>query len=88
MHLSLFQILDKTTYHIKDFIEGVESKVILKELIQILFDQYKEVAEAHQTFLKCVEKASKAHKIVLDPYNIHFYWLQVQNVVIMKFLIN
>lgn len=81
MHLSLLQILEKTTHHVKDYIEGTDTKVILKELVQILFEQYKEVANAHQTFLKYVEKACKAHKVEMNSYDMPFYWSQVQNVV-------
>lgn len=84
MHLSLLQIVEKTTLHVKDYVEGIDSKVILKELIQILFDQFKEVGEAHQTFLKFVEKGSRAHKIEIDSYDNHFFWSQVQNVVSEK----
>lgn len=81
MHLSLLQIIEKTTHQIKDHVEGVDSKVILKELIQILFDQCKEVSEAHKTFLKYVDNASKAHRIDVNSYDVQFYWSQVQNVV-------
>lgn len=81
MHLSLLQIVEKTTHHIKDYVEGVETKLILKELTQILFDQFKEVADAHQTFLRCIEKASKAHKFEMNSYDIQFLWSQVQDVV-------
>lgn len=81
MHLTLLQIVEKTTHHIKEYVEGADSKMILKELVQILFEQYREIANAHQTFLKYLEKACKAHKVEVNSYDIHFYWSQVQNVV-------
>lgn len=81
MHLPLLQIVGKTTQHLKEYVENIDSKLLLKELIQILFDQYKEVAEAHKTFLKYVKKACTVHNINVTCYDIDYYWSQVQNVV-------
>ncbi|KAJ8933686.1 hypothetical protein NQ318_008404, partial [Aromia moschata] len=85
MQLSLLHIIEKTTQHVKDYADGIEPKLALKELVQILFDQFKEVADAHQLLLSCIDKACKAHNVEVKSYNIQFYWSQVQ-VVLPSFL--
>lgn len=81
MQVSLTHIIQKSTQHVIDFAENVDSKLAFKELVNILFDQFKEIADSHQMFLKWVEKGVKRHKIDLKPYNLQYYWSQVQEVV-------
>lgn len=81
MQLSLLGIIEKTTQHVKDYADGIDLKLALKELVQILFDQFKEVADAHFLLLRFIEKASKAHKVEVKSYSIQYYWSQVQFVV-------
>ncbi|CAG9772580.1 unnamed protein product [Ceutorhynchus assimilis] len=81
MQISLSHIIQKSTQHVIDFADAnVDSKLALKELINILFDQFKEIADSHQIFLKWVEKGIKSHNIDLKPYNLQYYWSQVQEV--------
>lgn len=81
MQQSLLHIVERTTQYVKEYVNGIDPKLALKELVQILFDQFKEVADSHQFFLRCIERASKAHKIDMKFYSIQSYWVQVQNVV-------
>lgn len=75
-------IIHKTTNHVNDFISsqnGTEAKLI--EFVQTLFDEFKEIGNAHEIFLGLVSKACKAHKIDLQPYDMKFYWSKVETVV-------
>lgn len=81
MQVSLTHIIQKSTQHVIDYAENVESKTALKELVNILFDQFKEIADSHQIFLKWVDKGIHSHKIDLKPYSMQYYWSQVQEVV-------
>lgn len=80
MQMSLSHIIQKSTHHVIDFADNLDLKLALKELIHVLFDQFKEVADMHQKCLKWVDKGIKLHKIDLKPYNIQYYWSQVQEV--------
>ncbi|KAF7281690.1 hypothetical protein GWI33_004410 [Rhynchophorus ferrugineus] len=80
MQVSLTHIIQKSTQHVIDYAENVESKTALKELVNILFDQFKEIADSHQIFLKWVDKGIHSHKIDLKPYSMQYYWSQVQEV--------
>lgn len=90
MQVFLLGIIQRTTQHIKDF-AGLQTetdyKQALKELVQTLFDQFKEIAEAQTIFLKNVEEAAKVHKNQVNTYNIQFYWTQVQSVVCLTTLL-
>lgn len=83
MQIFLLGIVQRTTQHIKDFgiVQENDNKQALKELIQTLFEQFKEIAEANSFFLKNVEDAAKVHNRQVQTYNIQFYWTQVQCVV-------
>lgn len=83
MSLALLNIVRKTTQHIMDFSRQneVDQKLALTELVKILFDQFKQVAQAQANWLKIVEKAASVHKISIKTYNMGFYWTQVQVVV-------
>lgn len=81
MQASLTHIIQKSTQHVIDYAENVDSKLALKELINILFDQFKEIADSHLIFLKWVDKGIKKHRINLKPYGLQYYWSQVQEVV-------
>lgn len=75
------QIVQRSTQHVKNYVDSQNNnKVALKDLFQILFDQFKEVAQAHLIFLNCLDKASKAHNLSLNTYNMFFYWNKVQTV--------
>ncbi|XP_030764843.1 exocyst complex component 4 [Sitophilus oryzae] len=80
MQASLSYIIQKSTQHVIDYAENVDSKLALKELVNILFDQFKEIADSHQIFLKWVDKGIKCHGIELKPYGMQYYWSQVQEV--------
>ncbi|ENN82092.1 hypothetical protein YQE_01525, partial [Dendroctonus ponderosae] len=80
MQASLTHIIQKSTQHVIDYAENVDSKLALKELINILFDQFKEIADSHLIFLKWVDKGIKIHRINLKPYGLQYYWSQVQEV--------
>lgn len=82
MQTELTHIVNRTTNHVNDFISsqnGNEAKLL--ELVQTLFDQFKDISHAHVVFLDYVNRAIKAHNIELKPYNINFYWVQVEGVV-------
>ncbi|CAH0552753.1 unnamed protein product [Brassicogethes aeneus] len=83
MQDTLVKIVQQSTNHVKSFVDLQSSnKLALKELVQVLFDQFKEIAQAHTILLNCLEKATKAHKITLDSYDIKFFWSKVQNVMV------
>ncbi|EEZ97195.1 Exocyst complex component 4-like Protein [Tribolium castaneum] len=83
MQVFLLGIIQRSTQHIKDF-AGLQTetdyKQALKELVQTLFEQFKEVAEAQLVFLRNVEEAAKVHNTQVSTYSIQFYWTQVQSV--------
>lgn len=94
MQNSLMHIIYRTTQHVSDFRnfqaddsnEGKQQ--LLVELVQMLFEQFKAVAQMHSISLKCFAKAAKAHNIQLDLYDMNFYWIQVQNVVCRNYMNN
>ncbi|CAG9827466.1 unnamed protein product [Diabrotica balteata] len=85
MLLSLTQIVERTTNNIKNLVDVGDQRLILKELVQILFEQYKEVADSHYVFMTCVEQAKKAHKLEINCYDTVYFWSQVQ-VVMQSFV--
>ncbi|XP_074041952.1 exocyst complex component secretory 8 [Leptinotarsa decemlineata] len=85
MHFEISQIIERTTNYVKNDFDGLDERLVLKELIQIIFDQLKATADYQYMFLKCVDKASKVHNIEIDSYDINIYWSQVQ-VVLQSFL--
>jgi exocyst complex component 4 len=90
MQVFLLAIVQRTTQHIKDF-SGLQTEVdykhSLKELVQTLFDQFKEIAEAHAHFSRNVEEAAKVHGTQVKTYTVQFYWAQVQCVVSVMLLV-
>lgn len=87
MQTYLSNIVHRTTQHLSDFssfqsdTNNKESKQqILVELVQILFEQFKSVAQAHSVVLNNFARAAKAHNVDLKLYDINFYWTQVQAV--------
>lgn len=83
-------IVYRTTQHVSDFRnfqneDGNEGKQQLVELVQILFEQFKAIAQMQSIFLKYLSKAKKAHNDQLQLYDINFYWTQVQNIVCIYF---
>lgn len=78
-------IIQHTTYYMNDYNAGVEGKQVkpsaLLELMLTLFEQYKQVAQAHAVFLGYLGRASEAHKVAVKPYDIKMFWTQVQAVV-------
>lgn len=86
MQNSLMQIIYRTTQHVSDFRnfpneDGNEGKQQLVELVQLLFEQFKSVAQMQSILLKYFAKAQKAHNVQLQLYDMNFYWTQVQNIV-------
>lgn len=88
MQNSLMQIVYRTTQHVNDFRNfqnedngGGEGKQQLVELVQMLFEQFKAVAQMQSILLKYFAKAQKAHNVKLELYDMNFYWTQVQNIV-------
>lgn len=83
MQNSLMHIIYRTTQHVSDFrnFQNEDSnegkQQLLVELVQMLFEQFKAVAQMHSVLLKCFAKADKS----LQLYDMNFYWIQVQNVV-------
>ncbi|RZC35473.1 exocyst complex component 4 [Asbolus verrucosus] len=81
MQVFLLAIIQRTTQHIKDFAglqNEVDYKQALKELVQTLFLQFKEVAEANAVFLQNVEEAAKAHNTQLEGFLNEY--LDIQNI--------
>lgn len=60
----------------RDYTEGGDGKVALKELIQIVFEQFKDIAHVQSIFLTYLNRIGGNFK----PYSINYYWEQVQNV--------
>lgn len=85
MQLSLTQIIERTTNNIKNLVDISDQRLLLKELVQILFEQYKEIADSHYVFMTCVEQAKKAHKLEINTYDTFYFWTQVQ-IVLQSFL--
>lgn len=93
MQNSLMQIISRSTQHVSDFRnfqnedtisnEGKQQHLLV-ELVQMLFEQFKAVAQMHAVLLQCFDKAAKAHNVQLQLYGMNFYWTQVQNVVCNK----
>lgn len=54
--------------------------MLLVELMQMLFEQFKCVAQAHAVLLSNISRAAKAHNVDLKLYDINFFWMQVQAV--------
>ncbi|KAG5886302.1 hypothetical protein JTB14_035715 [Gonioctena quinquepunctata] len=80
MHIEISQIIERTTQYVKDYIDLLDQGMVLEELIQILFKQLKAVADHQNFFLKCLDEACVEHSIEINPYNINYYWSQVQAV--------
>lgn len=53
----------------------------LVELIQMLFEQFKNIADAHAVLLQNFSRACKARKIEVEVYDMSHFWSQVQAVV-------
>lgn len=87
MQNSLMQIVYRTTQHVSDFRNfpnedgNTEGKQQLVELVQLLFEQFKAIAQVQSVLLKYFSKAQKAHNVQLQLYDMNFYWTQVQNIV-------
>lgn len=88
MQTELLQIIQHTTYYVNDInaYNGItETKQgkqkLLLELMEILFEQFRQVAQAYSTLLSFSMKAVEAHKIDLKLYDMKFFWAQVQAVV-------
>lgn len=77
MQNQLKKIVEKSTQYVKDYFDGsADGKIALKELIQIIFDQFRDIAQVHTIFLTLLNRIGG--KFI--PYTINFYWEQVQNV--------
>lgn len=81
----LLNVVQRTTYHINDFValqngDNKQAQSTLTELVETLFDQLKEIAQAHITFLNHVNRAIKQHKLDCKPYEIHHVWVKIQYV--------
>lgn len=86
MKLELLSIAQRTTIFINDFKKYREDDErskhsLLVEFMQTLFEQFKQVAQAHSLLLKCLQRAISAHKIDAKLYDMNMYWTQVQLVV-------
>lgn len=88
MQTSLLNIIQRTTQHVKDYAmfqsdEGNKEsrQAALIEVVKMLFEQFKCVAQAHLLLLKNFMRASKTHKVELQLYDTNFFWSQVQIVV-------
>lgn len=83
MQSELLNIIQRTTYYVNDYnaAQGGDGKQVkpsaLLELMLTLFEQYKQVAQAHSVFLSYVSRAYDADKL----YDIKMFWTQVQAVV-------
>lgn len=87
MQTSLSNIVHRTAQHLSDFssfqsdANNKETKqIILVELVQMLFEQFKSVAQAHSVLLNNFARAAKAHNVDLKLYDMNFYWIQLQAV--------
>lgn len=89
MQSELLIIIKRTTQYINDFNAAQpvnnDSKnakpSILLELMLTLFEQYRQVAEAHVVLLNLLGRAAEAHKINFKLYDMKMFWAQVQAVV-------
>ncbi|XP_017776973.1 PREDICTED: exocyst complex component 4 [Nicrophorus vespilloides] len=85
MQNELMHIVQKTTHHIYDYnsLQSVDTKTkysALVELVQTIFDQFKQIGQAHIIVLDHFSKASKCHNVDVNLYSIKNYWAQVQGV--------
>lgn len=87
MKNELLLIAQRTTIFINDFKNLNEDndmnkrQSLLVEFVQTLFEQFKQVAQAHSILLKFFARAISAHKIDIKPYDMDLFWSQIQLVV-------
>lgn len=90
METELLNLLLRTTHHVNDYLsfqnssESKPSQTALLELIQILFEQFKYVVNAHTTFLDHMNRAVRTHKLDVKVYDIKDVWMKVQSVVSLQ----
>lgn len=79
----LLTIVQRTTHHIIDFValQNENSKQLLLELMQTLFDQFRNISQAHSIFLNLANKAKKTYKYDLKLYELKDVWMKIQYVV-------
>ncbi|KAJ8961977.1 hypothetical protein NQ314_005758 [Rhamnusium bicolor] len=75
MQLSLLHIIEKTTQHVKDYADGIDSKLALKELVQILkkIALFKFEGSSSALTLSSTLKSTKKDKVLIcapHPNNI------------------
>lgn len=88
MQSELLNIIQRTTHYISD-ISAIQvtndtkqaKQTALLELMQTLFEQFRQVAQAHLVLLNHLTRACEAHKVNIKLYDMKIFWAQVQAVV-------
>ncbi|KAF2896324.1 hypothetical protein ILUMI_09831 [Ignelater luminosus] len=93
MQSELLNIIQRTTHYISD-ISAIQvtndtkqaKQTALLELMQTLFEQFRQVAQAHLILLNHLTRACEAHKVNIKLYDMKIFWAQVQAV--LQLLLN
>uniref|UniRef100_A0A1Y1MN82 Exocyst complex component Sec8 n=1 Tax=Photinus pyralis TaxID=7054 RepID=A0A1Y1MN82_PHOPY len=86
MQSELLTIVQRTTIYINDY-SAIQSDIkqtkqnALLELMLTLFEQFKEVGEAHALLLTHLIRAAEGHAVPVKVYDMSLFWAQVQSVV-------
>lgn len=86
METELLTVVQRTTNHINDFFsiqngDNKQQQSALAELVQTLFDQFKEIAQAHSILLSHASKALKNKPLDFKIYEMNDLWVKIQDVV-------
>ncbi|XP_022913128.1 exocyst complex component 4 [Onthophagus taurus] len=83
MKSELQHIIQRTTLFINDFLQNNDTKQqnTLLEFMHTLFEQFKQVGQAHNLLLTYLKQAVRFYKIEVCLYDIKAYWNQVQFVI-------
>ncbi|KAB0800327.1 hypothetical protein PPYR_06067 [Photinus pyralis] len=91
MQSELLTIVQRTTIYINDY-SAIQSDIkqtkqnALLELMLTLFEQFKEVGEAHALLLTHLIRAAEGHAVPVKVYDMSLFWAQVQSV--LQLLLN
>jgi hypothetical protein len=87
MQTELLAIIERTTQQLLDLSQqpthslGSRSTSLLLELLQTVFDQFRQVAAAHASVLRSFARAADKHHIDVRLYEMPDVWSKVQAVV-------
>jgi hypothetical protein len=92
MQTELLAIIERTTQQMLDLSQqpthslGAHSTSLLLELLQTVFDQFRQVAAAHASVLHSFARAADKHHIDVRLYEMPDVWSKVQAVVSVRIL--